>query len=198
MKYKLVVILLFFQIKFAFSQFKYPASSIKKYLNKLNIRLEFPEDYYVSDSGTQFICNDMRLTPVQMIYLIKKDSSMEISINLQVIADSAEIDLIKRDYNSRFVADSNYSNNVRAYSTSADFLPINYSKKLARKNFNADHLVIYERNCDMLKKFSHNKIMSISKDGRGYVQLVYLYNSEKIENDIMQIMFNTAKMIWFN
>ncbi|MGF7232466.1 hypothetical protein, partial [Arachidicoccus sp.] len=50
----------------------------------------------------------------------------------------------------------------------------------------------------ILRTYNHNKIVSISKDGRGHIELDYLYTDSISEKEINKEILMTAKMLQFN
>lgn len=126
---------------------------------------------------------------------------------------------------STFESDSNYIYGAKAKADTIHHTILYLPQAFVRMNNNGDRGVVYIRNCKtpmylvddhgnvravtdyefkkhkpgkILKTYNHNKIVSISKDGRGHIELAYLYTDNVSEKEINKEIITTSKMLQFN
>lgn len=121
--------------------------------------------------------------------------------------------------------DSNYVYGAKAKADTINHKIVYFPQEFVKTNNNGNRGVEYVRNCKtpmylvdnhgkvmimtdydfkksntgkILKTYKHNKIVSISKDGRGHIELDYLYTNDVSEKEIINEIFTTSKMLRFN
>ena len=173
---------------------------INRYLSEMNMSFKMPSFYIERDSNFNFTCWDRQIRPPMMFNIMKKDSNVRIAINFQRGPTDDELIRIKSFYNPSFDPDSNYMHHVREYATGQNHKLVFLDKDYVKKHFNADNAVLYERNCiiPVDKIYTHNKEMTIAKNGRGYVEITFIYTDVITEKEIDKEILNTANMLRYN
>lgn len=125
-----------------------------------------------------------------------------------------------------FEPDSNYIYGAKAMADTIHHKIIYLPRKYVWLHNYADRGAIYVRNCQtplylvgdhndlrvitdytlkkegtkktIVRTYKHNKVVTLSKDGRGHIELVYLYTDDVSEKQIEQEMQANAKMLQFN
>ena len=176
------------------------ASELKDKLSEMNMRFNMPSDYVIRDSGVYFICGDGKIPPPIMYNIIKKDKSIIIAIHIQVRPTENEINKIRGFFNPNFDPDSNYFYHAMAYATGENHKFIQLGRNYVKKHFNADGAILYIQNCNIPVDniYAHNKEIAISKNGRGFVNITYLYTDAMTEKEIGNEILKTVNMIWYN
>lgn len=169
-------------------------------LSRMNMSFMMPHDYAELDSGFYFTCGDGRLSPPIMYTIMKKDSSVKIGITFVARPSDVELNRIRRFVGNRFIPDSSYIYNARGLADTVHHKIKFYSKDYVRRYYNGDNGVEIFRHCVMPvdKIYKHNKIVIISKNGRGHVEITYLFIDVISEKEIDKEIINTAGMLRFN
>lgn len=125
-----------------------------------------------------------------------------------------------------FAPDSNYIYGAKATADTIHHKIIYLTRENTWINNYADRGAIYVRNCHtplylvndhndlrvitdyalkkesvkklIVRTYRHNKVVTLSKDGRGHIELVYLYTDHVSESQINKEIQANAKMLQFN
>lgn len=197
------------------------------YLSHMDMRFSMPRNYIARKSDFYFGCNALLSPPIHYT-IINKERSILIGfyfggpvslLNLNRAREAAE------SFGKSFDVDSIYIQGVQNLADTSNYKIIRLSRKFVTSNYNGDHGIEYVRNCTtpmyyvddhgkcsilteyyflkdttrkILETYNHNKIVSISKDGLGHVEFIYLYTDAVSENEIKKEIIKTAKMLRFD
>jgi hypothetical protein len=181
--------------------------SINHFLPLMEMNFILPKGYFAQKNDFYFNCDAFLSVPIHYT-ILKKNRNVLIGIYFggPIIHN-----------------DSNYIAGVKMKADTINHRIIYLPHEFVKKNNNADRGVEYSRNCQIpiylidvhnktkvatkyefmkgtkiLKRYNHNKILSISKDGIGHVELDYLYTDAVTEKEIEKEIRETSKMLRFN
>jgi hypothetical protein len=163
-----------------------------------------PEDYTPLKSDFYFGCDAFLSAPIHYT-ILKKKQNILIGINFNRAPTPIELNRTHAAQamfheKTYFVSDSNYVYAAKAEADTTHHRIIYLPHESLKNKCNGDRGVEYVRNCKtpMYLIDNHNKIVSISKDGRGHIELDYLYTDSISEKEINKEILMTAKMLQFN
>lgn len=166
-------------------------------MKEINAEFTLPENFKSLDAGRRWPCGDWNHTNAMLYTIVNSDSSVRIGFSvIGRLTDRTNERIKKRN------PDYDPNNNVIVTAKdNADTINnelIMYKPSYLEK-FNADQGGEYVRNCTLPYEdiYPYNKVVFISKDGRGHVEISYFYK-EEMKEEIDSLIHETAGIVRYN
>ncbi len=180
----------------SFSQSK--TKSLSQALLDIDVTFKMPDGYSVEKDGFKdFECWDNKIWNPPKYTIIKNDGSVRIGFNFGEFKDinKTMFKAILSGWNPK---------KIHIYNSKADADTVNdkiiyYSKQKSKQKYNANHVVLYSKYCQVpyLEKYTNNKIILATTTKRYRVlYLTYIFTEEARKTAIQEIN-QTEKMIRF-
>lgn len=166
-------------------------------MEKVNAEFTLPENFKSLDAGRRWPCGDWNHTNAMIYTIVNRDSSVRIGFSVIGRLTDRTYERIKSrnpDYNPNDNGINTAKHKADTINNELVIYGTNYLKK-----FNADQGGEYVRNCTLPYEdiYPYNKVVFISKDGRGHVEISYFYK-EEMKDQIDSLIQETAGLVRYN